>query len=64
MPHTKTSCREKASRLVRLQLEQLYARRSAVDAAIQELEMREMGVLSSDSSRVKKTPELSSPSLY
>ena len=64
MPHTKTSCREKASRLVRLQLEQLYARRSAVDAAIQELELRQVTVLASDSSHLKKSTELSNTALY
>jgi wyosine [tRNA(Phe)-imidazoG37] synthetase (radical SAM superfamily) len=46
MPHGKTSCLRKKSTVLRVQLEQLYAQRSAVDAAIEELELRRMTVSS------------------
>jgi hypothetical protein len=34
MPHVRSSCREKTPGYLRLELEQLYAQRMAVDAAI------------------------------
>lgn len=39
MPHGRTSCRGKGSALLRIELERLYAERSAVNAAIRELEL-------------------------
>jgi hypothetical protein len=42
MPHGKTSCLNRRSRVLRVELERLYAQRSAVDAAIHELELRQI----------------------
>jgi hypothetical protein len=50
MPHGKTSCLNKRSRILRIELERLYAQRSAVDAAIQELELRQVTPNSSSES--------------
>jgi hypothetical protein len=54
MPHGKTSCLRKKSTVLRVQLEQLYAKRSAVDAAIEELELRRVPVSSSSESSLQK----------
>ena len=54
MPHGKTSCLRKRSTVLRVQLEQLYAQRSAVDAAIEELELRRVTVSSSTESSLQK----------
>ena len=54
MPHGKTSCRNKGFTVVRIELEQLYAKRSAVDAAIQELELRQLVVSVNTESRMQK----------
>lgn len=43
MPHVRTSCRGKASAWLQVELEHLYAQRSAVVAAIQELERKQLG---------------------
>jgi hypothetical protein len=61
MPHGKTSCLRKRSTVLRVQLEQLYAQRSAVDAAIEELELRRVTVSSStsESSLQKQTADFS-----
>ncbi|MBV9778741.1 MAG: hypothetical protein JOY62_02105 [Acidobacteriaceae bacterium] len=40
MPHGRTSCRSRGYAVLRLTLEELYAQRSAVEAAIHELELR------------------------
>lgn len=50
MPHGKTSCLRKRSTIVRVELEQLYAQRSAVNAAIEELELRRVTVTASSTS--------------
>jgi hypothetical protein len=61
MPHGKTSCRTKGSAVLRVELEQLYAKRSAVDAAIQELELRQVSLnVSSEASLPKQKSEFSS----
>jgi hypothetical protein len=44
MPHGSSSCRRKVSTLLRLELELLYARRSALTASIQALERYRAGV--------------------
>jgi hypothetical protein len=54
MPHGKTSCLNKRSSVLRIELERLYAQRSAVDAAIQELELRQVIVSSSTESSLQK----------
>jgi hypothetical protein len=54
MPHGKTSCLDKRSRILRIELDRLYAQRSAVDAAIQELELRQVTVSSSGESPLQK----------
>lgn len=54
MPHGKTSCLNKRSRALRVELERLYAQRSAVDAAIRELELRQVTTSSSIESSVQK----------
>ena len=54
MPHGKTSCLGKTSTMVRVELERLYAQRSAVDAAIQELELRQVTVSSSSEPSLQK----------
>jgi hypothetical protein len=38
MPHARVSCRGRMVKFLRLELEQLYAQRSEVDAAIQALQ--------------------------
>jgi len=51
MPHGSTSCRGRGSTLLKIELERLYAQRSAVDAAIRELEMTQRALaLPADSS--------------
>jgi hypothetical protein len=61
MPHGKTSCRTKGFTVVRIQLEQLYAKRSAVDAAIQELELRQVIVrVNTESTLQQQNSEFSS----
>lgn len=60
MAHGKTSCLHKRSPVLRVELEQLYAQRSAVDAAIEELELRQVTVSSnSESSQQKQSTEFS-----
>jgi len=54
MPHGKTSCLSKTSRMLRVELERLYAQRSAVNAAIQELELRQVTVSSSSEPSLQK----------
>ena len=54
MAHGKTSCRNKRLTLLRIELAQLYAQRTAVDAAIQELEVRRITVNSSPESSLQK----------
>ena len=54
MPHGKTSCLGKASRMLRVELERLYAQRSAVNAAILELELRQGTVSSSSEPSLQK----------
>jgi hypothetical protein len=54
MPHGKTSCLRKKSTVLRVQLEQLYAERLAVDAAIEELELRRVPVTSSSEPILQK----------
>jgi hypothetical protein len=61
MPHSKTSCRTKGSAILRVELEQLYARRSAVEAAIQELELRQLSLnVGSETSLPKQKSEFTS----
>lgn len=61
MPHGNTSCRTKVSAVLRVELEQLYAKRSAVEAAIQELELRRLRPnVSSEASLPKQKPEFTS----
>ena len=58
MPHGNTSCRTKVSVVLRVELEQLYAKRSAVEAAIHELELRQVSPnVSSEASLPKQKPE-------
>jgi hypothetical protein len=54
MPHGKTSCLSKRWTTLRVELERLYARRSAINAAIHELEMRQVTVTSSSESSLPK----------
>jgi hypothetical protein len=54
MPHGKTSCLHKRSTVLRIELERLYAQRSAVDAAIQELELRQVTVSSCNEPSLQK----------
>ena len=44
MPHGSSSCRRKVPTLLRLELESLYARRSALTATIQALERYQAGI--------------------
>ena len=65
MPHSKTSCRSKGFTVARIELEQLYAKRSAVDAAIRELELRQVTVsLKNDSSLQNQSSEFSSEAAW
>jgi hypothetical protein len=61
MPHGKTSCLRKRSTVLRVRLEQLYAQRSAVDAAIEELELRRVTVSSSSESSLQSADFSKSP---
>jgi hypothetical protein len=54
MPHGKTSCLGKASTIVRVELERLYAQRSAVNAAIRDLELRQVTVAASSEPPLQK----------
>ena len=54
MPHVRSSCRNKMVNLLRLELESLYAQRSAVDAAIEALQV----MRSSSASPTKSEPAI------
>jgi hypothetical protein len=54
MPHRKTSCLSKKWTILRVELERLYAQRSAINAAIHELELRQVTVPSSSDPSLQK----------
>ena len=61
MPNHSTSCRKRAAALLRSELEELYAQRSALDAAIRELELQRASALSGGTSgQPSRTLEFSS----